>query len=72
MLDRAEGILVGLRRCTIDAAFGEIVGVSRRHTVPALRVAAALVELAEGRQPRDADAGDVAREEWSELFSGVT
>lgn len=68
VLDRAEGILVGLRRCTIDAAFGEIVGASRRHSVPALKVAQALVELAEGKQPRDADAACVARKEWFELF----
>jgi hypothetical protein len=68
MLDRAEGILVGLRRCTVDAAFGEIIGASRRHTVPALRVAQALVELAEGRPPRDDDAAWVVRTEWSTLF----
>jgi hypothetical protein len=69
MLDRAEGILVGLRRCTIDAAFVEIVGASRRHTVPALQVAQALVELAQGMQPQDDDAAYAARQEWSELFS---
>ena len=72
MLDRAEGVLVGLRRCTIDAAFDEIVAASRRHNVPALRVAQALVELAEGKQPRDADAAGVARAEWSELLAEVT
>ena len=72
MLDRAEGVLVGLRRCTIDDAFDEIVSASRRHNVPALRVAQALVELAEGKQPHDADAADVASKEWSELLSEVT
>lgn len=72
MLDRAEGVLVGLRRCNIDAAFDEIVAVSQRHNVPAFRVAQALVELAEGKQPRDADAANVARTEWSELLAEVT
>jgi hypothetical protein len=70
MLDRAEGILVGLRRCTVDAAFGEIVGASQRHAVPALKVAQALVELAEGKPPRDDDAAWVVRTEWSALFPG--
>jgi hypothetical protein len=68
MLDRAEGILLGLRRCSIDAAFNEIVEVSRRHGVPALRVSRALVKLAEGRDPDDADAAAVARQEWSSLL----
>jgi ANTAR domain len=72
MLDRAEGVLVGLRRCTVDAAFDEIVAASQRHNVPAFRVAQALVELAEGTQPHDSDAADVARMEWSDLLAEVT
>jgi hypothetical protein len=72
MLDRAVGVLVGLRRCTIDAAFEEIVAASQRHNVPALRVAEALVELAEGKDPHDADAAAVARTEWSGMLSEVT
>jgi ANTAR domain len=72
MLDRAEGVLVGRRRCTIEAAFDEIVAVSQRHNVPALSVAQALVELAEGKQPGDSDAAAVARTEWSELFNEMT
>jgi len=68
MLDRAEGILLGLKRCSIDEAFNEIVEVSRRHRVPALRVSRALVELAEGRDPDDLEAAAVARQEWSSLL----
>ena len=41
MLDRAEGVLIALRRCTTDAAFAEIVGASKRHRVPTLSIAAA-------------------------------
>jgi ANTAR domain len=72
MLDRAEGVLVGIRRCTIDAAFAEIVGVSHRHNVPAFQVARALVELAQGNDPGDDDAAAVAAAEWSDLLSGAT
>jgi ANTAR domain len=72
MLDRAEGVLVALRRCTIDAAFDEIVGASQRHNVPALQVAQALVELAQGKEPGDGEAADVARMEWSGLLAEVT
>jgi hypothetical protein len=69
MLDRAEGILVGLRRCTVEAAFDEIVSASRRNRVPALRMACALVALAENSAGRDNnDAIDVARREWGEFL----
>lgn len=72
MLDRAEGVLVAVRRCTIDAAFEEIVGVSQRHNVPALRMAQALVELAQGNDPGDDEAAAVARAQWWDLLSAVT
>jgi hypothetical protein len=72
MFDRAEGVLVGIRRCTIDAAFEEIVGASQRHNVPAFQVACALVELAQGKDPGNDDAAAAAREEWSDLLSRVT
>ena len=69
MLDRAEGVLVALRRCTIDAAFDEIVGASKRHGVPALRIARALVALAENSSlGGDPDATAAARHEWGSLF----
>jgi hypothetical protein len=69
MLDRAEGILVGLRRYRAESAFNEIVGASQRHLVPALRVSRALVELAEGREPSDHAAAAAAREQWGDLLS---
>jgi len=37
ILDRAERVLVALRRYPATAAFEEIVAVSNRHWVPALR-----------------------------------
>jgi hypothetical protein len=67
MLDRAEGVLVALRRCTIDAAFSEIVDASKRHRVPTLRIARALVALAQ-HSPLDDDATAAARYEWGSLL----
>lgn len=72
ILDRAEGVLIGLRRCRVEEAFDEIVSTSRQHLVPALRVARALVELAECREPADDDAGAAAREQWGHLLAATS
>jgi hypothetical protein len=61
VLDTAEGILIGLRRYRPDAAFDELVDVSRRHAVPVFALASALIELAGGSGPPD----DAARPAWS-------
>jgi hypothetical protein len=72
MLDRAEGVLVALRRCTIDEAFKEIVDASKRHRVPALRIARALVTLAEDSEPHnDNSATAAARYEWSSMLESA-
>jgi hypothetical protein len=44
MLDRAESVLIALRRCTTDAAFAEIASASKRHRLPTLSIAAARYE----------------------------
>jgi AmiR/NasT family two-component response regulator len=67
MLDRAEGVLIALRRCTIDTAFDEIVRASKRHRVPTLSIAAALVALVQD-SPWDDDATAAARYEWGSLL----
>ena len=67
MLDRAEGVLMALRRCTVDAAFDEIVSASKRHRVPTLRMADALVALA-ANAAHDGDATVAARYEWGSLL----
>jgi len=67
MLDRAEGVLMALRRCTIDAAFSEIVRASNRHRIPTLRLAAALVAMVQGAMLDD-DATAAARYEWGALL----
>jgi AmiR/NasT family two-component response regulator len=66
-LDRAEGVLIVLRHCTTEAAFGEIVRASKRHRVPTLRMAAALVALAQDA-PLNSDASAAARYEWGLLL----
>lgn len=68
MLDRAEGVLIALRRCTAKAAFEEIVGASKRHRVPTFSIARALVGLAENSNVPDDDATAVARYEWGALL----
>jgi hypothetical protein len=68
MLDRAEGVLVGLRRCTIDEAFDEILGAARRHRVPTLDVARGLVALAQHANYGDRDGIAVALYEWGSLI----
>jgi hypothetical protein len=70
MLDRAEGVLIALRGCTTDAAFKEIVSASKRHRVPTLCIAAALVALAQD-SPVDDDATAAARYEWCSLLGQV-
>jgi AmiR/NasT family two-component response regulator len=70
MLDRAEGVLIALRGCTINAAFQEIVSASKRHRVPTLGIAAALVALAQD-SPLDDDATAAARYEWGSLLEQV-
>ena len=67
MLDRAEGVLIALRRCTTDAAFAEIVRASNRHRIPTLRLAAALVAMVQGATLDD-DAMAAARYEWGTLL----
>ena len=48
ILDTAQGILIGLRRCHSEAAFQELLATAQRHRVPAFAMAWALVHLACG------------------------
>lgn len=70
-MQHAEGVLVGLRRCSVDAACGEIDQVSRRYRLDGRRVAQALVRLAQNVEPEaDSNATAVARFEWGALLAG--
>lgn len=71
MLDRAEGVLMALRRCPIEAAFHEIVDASKKHRVPTLSIARALVALA-ANTAADDDATAAARYEWGSLLESVS
>ncbi len=72
ILDTAKGILIGLRRCTSEAAFQELIGAAQRHRMPVFAMAWALVHLADGGEKSvhtSADAESAARYEWGELFA---
>lgn len=72
ILDRAEGILIGLRRCPSEAAFTELLGAAQRHRIPVFTLAWALVHLA-GGGGKSADtfrsAQSAARREWGQLLT---
>ena len=65
----AQGVLVGLTRCSLDAASGELARASQRHELDRRRVAHALVRLAQDVDPEaDSIATSVARYEWGALL----
>lgn len=70
--ERAEGVIVALRRCTIDAASGELARASQRHRLDTGRVAGALLRLAQDTDPElDSNATAVARYEWGALLPRI-
>ena len=67
---RAQGVLVALKRCSLDAAEGEDARASNRHRLDSDRVAWALLRLAQDIEPEaDSNATAVARYEWGALLS---
>ena len=72
VLDRAEGVLIMLRRYEPQAAFTELVGASRRHGVPVFALAGALLEMTCGPAGVPAtvpeDARRAAQQEWARLL----
>ena len=71
ILDKAEGILIGLRRCSTADAFDELLGAAQRHGIPVFTMAWALVDLANGEdKPRQSVhmARSAARHEWGLLL----
>jgi hypothetical protein len=72
IFDTALGILIGLRRCSSDAAFHELLGVAQRHGFPAFPMAWALVHLAGGGAESAQTFSAVqsaARHEWGQFFA---
>ena len=69
VLDLAEGILIGLRRYSPEAAFGELLAVAHRNDITVSAAAATLVGLATGfTDAADFDAA-IAEQEWGSLLS---
>lgn len=71
-LDTAEGVIVAIRRCSLDQAFVEIVRTAQQHSVAPLGLAAALVALAENQIATDVppDCVRVAQMTWTALLDG--
>jgi hypothetical protein len=72
ILDTAKGILIGLRRCSSETAFHELISAAQRHKMPVFAMAGALVHLANGGQKSaqtSIDAESAARDEWGQLFA---
>lgn len=73
ILDTAKGILIGVRRCSSETAFHELLDAAQRHRMPVFAMAWALVHLANGGDlsaHSSADAQLAARDEWGALFAG--
>lgn len=71
ILDKAQGILIGLRRCSSEAAFTELLDAAQRHQIPVFTLAWALVDLAVGAgkpAERFRSAQSAARREWGQLL----
>jgi hypothetical protein len=63
-----------LRRCDADEMFMELVQASRKYTLPAFSLAAALVATVGGRADisgEDADAMNAVQQEWGSLLSAM-
>jgi hypothetical protein len=77
ILDTAEGVLIGLRGCSLNEAFVEIVQTAKSHNVSTLSLADALVAIAQTQSFQDvnqdvSDAAFVAaRATWGRLVDGT-
>jgi hypothetical protein len=72
MLDTALGILIGLRRCSSEAAFQEMLVAAQRRRVPINALAWGLVHLTCGgnKSAETFDAAQsAARHEWGRLLA---
>ena len=73
-LGAAEGVLVTLRRCSLDEAFAEIVKTAKLRNVAPIELANALVAIAERNGTCDIapDALAAAQQTWSALVEDRT
>lgn len=68
VLDLAEGILIGLRRYSPEAAFGELLAVAHRNDITVSAAAATLVGLATGFTDAADFHPEIAQQEWGSLL----
>jgi hypothetical protein len=70
ILDTAEGVLIALRRYSLNQAFMDLMQTAKRHNVNTLSLADALVAIAENQPTHDLDdsAVAIARRTWGHLF----
>lgn len=71
LLDTAEGVLVGVRRCGLYEAFVDIIMTAKRHNVAPMSLAAALVAIAANdvTDRLDPDVLAAAKAAWGPLLS---
>jgi hypothetical protein len=70
ILDTAEGVLIALRRCSLNQAFMEIMRTAKRGSVDPVTLADALLAIASGQLTSDLDENAVAtaRRAWGHLL----
>lgn len=66
----AEGVVAVLRHCSLDDAFREIVRTAQRHNVAPLRLAEALLSVAQcdTGAATDGEATGVVEQTWGDLL----
>ena len=70
-IDIAKGIVMGLRRCDPRTAHEELAGAARRHSLPVMAIASALVDLTcihESLTETLGPAHSAAHREWGDLL----
>jgi hypothetical protein len=70
ILDTAEGVLIALRRYDLTHAFIDLAETAQQYGLTPMRLADALVALAQSRHTEDCDqrAVDIARLRWGSLL----
>ncbi len=68
VIEQAKGILTGVRCATPDQAYAELRHVSQEHNVKLNALAAALVEVAAGKEHDDPLLRKIIWQEWGDVL----
>ena len=68
VIEQAKGAIAAVRCATPDQAYAELRHVSQRHNVKLNALAAAVVEVAAGREAGDAELERVVWQEWGDVL----